>query len=211
MAYYYVVSAVNNYGESADSAIVSVAIPNSNDLQDVCVAMGDSITTGWGSANYADTYVPRLSAIFGKTVYNKGANTTDGPQSSYGAALIDGILAQYNPKYITIFFGANDVGFYSVDWTIGNLRYVIQRAKSHGAKPVVATLTPVFGQWAWRKPYVVALNQRIRQLASEEGINCADLEATFGWDSAYIISDGMHPNSAGHLVIANTFYGALIR
>lgn len=209
MVYYYVVTAVNEYGESADSATVSAVIPN--DLQDVCVAMGESFTTGYGVANYADTYVPKLSAIWGKTVINKGANTTDGPQSSYGAAVIDDILAQYNPKYITIFFGCNDVGFYSADWTIGNLRYMIRSAKAHGTKPVVATLTPVFGQWAWRKPYVIALNQKIRLLASEEGINCADLEAAFGWNSAYIISDGMHPNSAGHTVIANTFYGALTR
>jgi lysophospholipase L1-like esterase len=205
--YYYVVTAANQYGESADSATVSAVI--TNDLQDVCVALGDSFTTGYGIA-YAETYVPRLSAIWGKTVYNKGISTADGPPSSYGAAVIDGILAQYNPKYITIFFGCNDVS-YSIDWTIGNFRYMIRSAKVHGTKPVIATLTPFFGQYASRKPYVIALNQRIRQLASEEGINCADLEAAFGWDPAYIQSDGAHPNSAGHAVIANTFYGALTR
>jgi lysophospholipase L1-like esterase len=205
--YYYVITAVNGYGESTDSASVSVTIPDYR--KDVCVALGDSITVGTFIDNYADTYVARLSAAWGKTVYNKGKA---GTYSSYGANVIDSILAQYNPKYITIFYGNNDDGFYDVNWIIGNLRYMIRSAKANGTKPVIATLTPVFGQWAWRKPSEIILNGRIRQLASEEGISCADLEAAFAWNPDYIIlPDGMHPNSAGHQIIANTFYSALTR
>lgn len=204
--YYYVITAVNGYGESADSDRVSVAIPDY--LNDVCVALGDSITVGAFIDNYADTYVPRLSAAWGKTIYNKGVL---GTLSSYGANVIDSILAQYNPKYITIFYGTNDNGYFNTDLIIGNLRYMIRSAKANGTKPVIATLTPVFGQWAWRKPSLINLNQRIRQLASEEGINCADLEAAFGWNADYILSDGLHPNSTGHRIIANTFYNALTR
>ena len=151
---------------------------------------------------------PDFPLAWGKTIYNKGV---PGALSSYGANIIDSVLAQYNPKYITIFYGTNDDGFYDVNWTIGNLRYIIRSAKANGTKPVIATLTPVFGEWAWRKSSVIILNQRIRQLASEEGINCADLEAAFGWNAAYIGSDGLHPNSAGHRIIANTFYSALTR
>jgi lysophospholipase L1-like esterase/fibronectin type 3 domain-containing protein len=203
--YNYVMTAVNGYGESLDSATVSVTIPDYR--QDVCVALGDSITVGTFIDNYADTYVARLSAAWGKTIYNKGVA---GTLSSYGANVIDSILAQYNPRYITIFYGNNDNGFFDIDWIIGNLRYMIRSAKANGTTPVIATLTPVFGQWAWRKPSAIILSERIRQLASEEGISCADLEAAFGWNPDYIIlSDGMHPNSAGHQIIANTFYSAL--
>ena len=42
--YYYVVTAVNGYGESEESAKVSVTIVNNR--QDIFVAMGDSITIG---------------------------------------------------------------------------------------------------------------------------------------------------------------------
>ena len=204
--YYYVITAANGYGESTDSASVSVTIPDSR--KDVCVALGDSITTGTGVDNYSDTYVPRLSAAWGKTIYNKGVA---GTLSSYGANVIDSILAQYNPKYITIFYGNNDDGFYDVNWIIGNLRYMIRSAKNNGTKPVIATLTPVFGYWDRRTSSEIILNQRIRQLASEEGISCADLEAAFGWNPDYILPDGMHPNITGHRIIASTFYSALTR
>ncbi len=96
--YYYVVTAVNAYGESPDSDKASVMIPNY--LRDVCVAMGDSITAGTTGVDYPNSYVTRLSGNWGKTVYNKGVI---GALSSYGAYTIDSILAQYNPKYITIF------------------------------------------------------------------------------------------------------------
>ena len=33
--------------------------------------------------------------------------------------------------------------------------YIIERAKENGTIPVIATLGPVFGQWAWRKPSVL--------------------------------------------------------
>ena len=203
--YYYVITAVNGYGESADSAIISVTIPDNRN--DVCVALGDSITTGYG-VNYAESYVPRLSTAWVKTIYNKGVA---GTYSSYGANVINSILVQYNPRYITIFYGNNDDGYREIDWIIGNLRTIIRSAKANGTTPVIATLTPVFGEWAWRKPGLIILNQRIRQLASEEGINCADLEAAFGWNAGYILPDGLHPNSTGHQIIANTFYNALIR
>ena len=202
--YYYVVTAVNAFGESEDSDKASVMIPNY--LRDVCVAMGDSITRGTTGVDYINSYVPRLSGNWGKAVYNKGVN---GALSSYGASTIDGILAEYNPKYITIFYGNNDDGFYDVDWIIGNLRYMIQRAKAYGTRPVIATLTPVFGDWAWRKPSLIILNQKIRQLASAEGITCADLEAALGWNANYIGPDGLHPNSEGHRLIASKFQWAL--
>ena len=202
--YYYVVTAVNAYGESEDSTKASVMIPNY--LRDVCVAMGDSITAGTVGVDYANSYVMRLSRNWGKAIYNEGVI---GALSSYGASTIDGVLAEYNPKYLTIFYGNNDDGFYDVNWIIGNLRYMIQRAKAYGTKPVIATLTPVFGDWAWRKPSEIILNQRIRQLASEQGITCADLEAAFGWNASYIGPDGLHPNSEGHRIIAGQFQWAL--
>ena len=48
-------------------------------------------------------------------------------------------------------------------------------------------------------------------MAADEGVACADIEAALNWNSAYIQADGIHPNSTGHQIIANTFYEALTR
>ena len=204
--YYYVVTTVNGYGESEDSAKASVTIVNRR--QDIFVAMGDSITIGVGLGSYNDCYVPILSRTWGKTAVNVGV---DGTLSSYGTSLIRPVLLEHNPRYLTIYYGTNDVGFYDNDQIVGNLRYIIDRAKENGTIPVVATVGPFFGKWAWKQPSLIELNKKIRQMAAEEGIACADIEAALNWNSSYINEDGMHPNSVGHQIIANTFYSALTR
>jgi acyl-CoA thioesterase-1 len=204
ITYYYVITAANGYGEGADSDRTFVTIPDNR--KDICVALGDSITFGYGATSYAKSYVPLLSALWSKTINNE---SIDGGKSAGGAAVIDQLLSKYNPRYITIYYGSNDVGFIDPDSTISNLQYMIERAKNNGTIPVVATLGPFFYQWAWRKPYAIDLNQRIRQLAASEGIACADIEVALNWNSAYMIDDGMHPNDEGHQIIAETFYKAL--
>jgi lysophospholipase L1-like esterase len=201
--YYYVITAANGYGESADSDKVSAAIPDNR--KDICVAMGDSITVGDGATSYNNSYVPLLSARWAKTILNQGVG---GAYSSYGAAMIDEFLFIDNPRYITIYFGTNDAGLMEPDRTIANLQYIIERARENGTIPVIATLGPCFDEWAWRKPFMIDLSQRIRQLAASEGIACADIEAALDWNKSYMASS-LHPNDAGHRIIAETFYRAL--
>ncbi|MFO7666002.1 MAG: GDSL-type esterase/lipase family protein [Desulfobacterales bacterium] len=203
MIYYYVITAVNGYGESVDSDIASVAILDSR--KDICVALGDSITFGDGATSYAKSYVPLLSARWVKTIINEGVG---GAYSSYGASMIDKFLLLYNPRYITIYFGTNDAGLADPEDTIANLQYIIERARENGTIPVIATLGPCFDEWAWRKPFMIDLSRRIRQLAESEGIACADIEVALGWNQNYMASS-LHPNDAGHQIIADTFYKAL--
>lgn len=201
--YYYIVTAANGFGESGDSERSSVAIPDNR--QNICVAMGDSITVGDGATSYANSYVPLLSTRWGKTILNEGVG---GAYSSYGAATIDEVLYQHNPRYITIYFGTNDAGLADPDDTIAHLQYIIERAKENGTIPVIATLGPSIGEWGWRKPYLIDLSRGIRQLAASEGIACADIEAALGWNESYM-ANSLHPNDEGHRIIADTFYRAL--
>jgi lysophospholipase L1-like esterase len=202
--YYYVVTAVNGYGESEDSAKTSVTIVNKR--QDIFVAMGDSITAGFALNTYDDCYVVKLSRMWGKTAVNEAV---DGTRSAYGTSIISPILSKYNPRYLTIYYGSNDVGYYDNAGIINNLRFIIIKAKENGTIPIVATLGPFFGQWAWRQPVAIELNKMIRQMAAEEGVACADLEAALNWNSTYIFPDGIHPTGGGHQIIANAFYWAV--
>jgi lysophospholipase L1-like esterase len=204
--YFYVVTAVNGYGESDDSAKASASVVSNR--QDIFVAMGDSITVGDSADTYDDTYVVRLSRTWGKTAVNEGVG---GTWSSYGVSIILRILRDHNPKYLTIHYGTNDVGFINNEEIVHNLWAICQTAKENGTIPVVATIGPFFGQWAWRKPATADLNERIRKMAAELGFRCADVATALNWNSAYMDADGLHPNSTGHRIIANTFYNALTR
>ena len=202
--YYYVITAANGYGESDDSDRVSAMIPNK--INDICVALGDSITRGDMATNYTNSYVSLLSTRLGKIIINEGVG---GAYSSYGAAMIDYFLSAHNPKYITIYFGTTDAGVMDPDDTMSNLQYIIERAKNNGTIPGVATLGPFFDTWAWKNTYAIHLNQKIRELAASQGVACADLQSAMDWNKNYISSDGLHPNDEGHRVISETFYKAL--
>jgi lysophospholipase L1-like esterase len=202
--YYYVVTAANGYGESTDSAKASATI--SSNLKDIFVAMGGSITKGYPLSNYDDCYVARLSRKWGKAAVNRGVN---GATSSDGKSIIEPILSEHNPRYLTLYYGSNDLGYYNNDLIVNNLRFIIIKAKENGTIPVVATLGPFLGQWAWRQPIATELNKKIRKMAAEMGVACADLEAALHGNSAYMDADGMHLNSAGHQIITDAFYKAL--
>jgi lysophospholipase L1-like esterase len=204
--YYYVVTAGNGYGESNDSERVFATIVDTR--QDVCVALGDSITYGLGATNRTtSSYVSVLSALWGKTVI---AEAEDGGLSLDGVAKVDNVLKKYNPRYLLIYYGTNDAGFYSPDSVIANLQYIIERAKAYGAIPVIATLGPCFYEWAWKAPYMLDLSARIRKLAADQGIAVADIDIALGWNRDYM-ADSLHPNDTGHRIIAETFLRALTR
>jgi lysophospholipase L1-like esterase len=175
---------------------------------EICVAMGDSITAGV-LVNKGEGYVPKLQNLLGMNVINEGV---PGAESWEGADKIEIVLSIYNPRYLTIYYGTNDIdGSDNVDFIIDNLREIVQKAKKNGTIPIIATLGPFVGNWAWRKPYAIELNIRIRQLAIEEKIKCTDLEIAMNWNpDLMVMPDGEHPNAAGHSVIANTFYQTII-
>jgi lysophospholipase L1-like esterase len=204
--YYYVVTATNGYGESNDSERVSATIIDMR--QDLGVALGDSITYGFGATNRTtSSYVAVLSALWGKTVI---AEADDGGLSLDGVSKVNAMLQKHNPRYLLIYYGTNDAGFYGPDAVIANLQYIIERAKAYGAIPVIATLGPCFYEWAWKAPYMLDLSVRIRKLAADEGIAVADIDIALGWNRDYM-ADSLHPNDTGHRIIAETFFRALTR
>lgn len=171
--------------------------------QILCVAMGDSITAAYGLSDPGQGYVARLAALLNRPIVNEGIG---GARSDNGSGRVGSVLSRYKPGVLIILYGANDVyHYYSADATIGNLRAMIRAAKANNTIPVIATLTPVGGSYSGMAGRVRDRSEKIRTLAAEEHAALVDLYAAFDNNSG-LLSDGLHPNSAGHELMALTFY-----
>jgi lysophospholipase L1-like esterase len=172
--------------------------------QNICVALGDSITAGKGAST---SYPAILSGLTGKTVINEG---TSGAISEDGAAQVGGELSSHDPGYLLILLGANDIiRSVNIEDTIVNLRNIIAAAKNNKTVPIIATVTPMYFGYDVFAGAVNSLNTRIKQLADEQGCDLVDLAGAFGTNSGLMQSDGLHPNDEGLNVIARSFAGAL--
>ena len=175
--------------------------PNNPNLY---VAFGDSITAGSGLASPSDCYSVKLAGMLNNTVINKGF---PGYSSGDGLDVIYPILDDYQPGYMLILFGVNDIIMsYGAEVAVVNLRIMIQACQDNKTIPVIATLTPVFGEHISFSSGVNRLNGMIHQLCSELDVALVDLNSAFDDNPIYIQSDGLHPNETGHALMAITFY-----
>jgi len=169
----------------------------------VVACLGDSIT---GDVNDGvPPYPSQLAAMRpNMTIINEGSG---GETSGGGASRINGVLSRDKPCYINILYGANDVIHgRSVGSVIDNLRYIVQSAKANQTVPILATCLPMAWSHGAFNSGVVNLNNSIRALADEEGVALVDLYGEFsGREAELLLSDGLHPNAAGTVVIAVAF------
>lgn len=174
---------------------------------DLYVAMGDSITEG----NKDPVIVPypeRLAAMLGKPVVNMGDG---GAWSGDGVAQVDYVLSQFQPGFLLILYGANDIhADHDPNETVVNIAYMVEAARANKTIPVIATLTPfIAGKRGYLAQYVPPVSEAIRRYAEEENIALADLAEAFGDNPAYLKADGLHPSESGTQLIAETFYDVL--
>jgi len=178
--------------------------PNNPNL---LVALGDSITAGAGLSSPNYSYPAKLAGMLNKTVINAGY-----PGDATGTILdaCYSILDDYKPGYVLILAGINDLIMgYGEEGAAINIRIMVQACQDNKTIPVVATLTPVFGEHIIWKSGVDRLNELIRQLCADLGVALVDLNGAFDNNEAYMLSDGLHPNENGHSVMASTFYDAV--
>jgi len=189
----------------------------------IVVALGDSITFGifdtgveTCSESYRSTagFCPRLESLTGKTVINAGVC---GETSSEGLGRISNALNRWRPGVVLIDYSPNDI-FAGADAVIGNLREMIAIARENKTVPILGTLVPAVGEHAGWEPFIEALNPKILALCNEEGVPCADHYRAFVNNSAYIempyallSADGLHPNSEGYELMAETWREQLMR
>jgi len=163
------------------------------------VAIGDC-TTEVG-------YPAVLAGMLGKPVVNLGKGASG---AGYWAERTPGVLSERKPGYLLMVIGLDDVVHYrDVDTSIEAVRSAVRAAKANKTVPVLGTLLPLLGEHAAFYDAGRAFSARIRQLAGDEGVTLADLEAAFGDDPSLLQANGEHPNAAGNVVMAETFMGVL--
>ena len=168
------------------------------------VCIGDSITQGY--ACDGAPYPSCLASITGRRVLNYGVGgaRSDAAPSAARRAVAAGAGA------VCILYGSNDA-ICGGD-PIGakeNLRAAIQICKNAGARVVIGTPPPMIGSHGVFNGGAKAVAEAIKALAGEEHVACVNLWSSFGSGEAYLVSDGLHPNAAGAMLIAQKFKSKL--
>jgi lysophospholipase L1-like esterase len=179
-----------------NSIKISAAYPNAK-----YSLIGDSITQG----RFASTYPEGWGSIF-RTTYPDDTILCGAPGAVIADWTADNIaaVAKMKPKYAIVMLGTNDSATRTLTQMQTDYAALVASIESHGVQLVTVGIPPngrlVTGQFnSWL------------QATYPRYIDCYDplLGTGIDMDIAYDSGDGIHPNSAGHLVIANTIKAAI--
>ena len=136
-----------------------------------------------------------------------------------GVQRIASVLASDRPQVLLLLEGINDIAEeIPVPQVAAALQTIVNRSLQSGAPVFLATM---FQTYEVTRPdgtfhtngaeFVPALNQRIRQIATQQNVYLVDLEAAFGTNQSLVGGDGLHPTEAGYALMATTFRTAIER
>lgn len=190
------------------------------------VAVGDSITFGFGASSNATIYHAVAAASFGASSINKGHNGSgwiyDGGAGGAGslpslAAEVDAVLTVGSPQTLILFAGTNDFAFTANDAptvfaAMMNYRAARVAAGYSASSIIVPTMLPRDGLETIRTTY----NGLIVSSAASYGYAVArfDLDPHIGVAGANDSNptyyyDTIHPNDAGHAIMATIIEGLM--
>ena len=188
----------------------------------VIIAFGDSITQGYpdigepGDGRRIGGYEPKLEKFLkGPSQTPKvlnygigGENTTSGLKRIRSIIKSNNVDAK-NAKLFLLMEGTNDRFSFSRSTTYTNLRAMIDRIRGNKVTPIIATLTPdtrpgfdVF------KAINTTYNVEIKKIAAQKNVKLAEQYSPLikKWEKLSV--DLLHPNDAGHRIIAKTWFNA---
>ena len=161
------------------------------------IAFGDSITAGVGTTG-SSNYVSLLSSRTGISIVNAGRS---GDTTADALARIDGSVLSRDPQIVIVLLGGNDIlQSVPVQQRISNITSIVQRIRADGAAVILVGL----GSGAL-DPFNGALPGIASQTSSTLVPNI--LDGIFGVSS--LMADAVHPNNAGHAIIADRIEPAL--
>jgi lysophospholipase L1-like esterase len=188
------------------AALLLVINAGASQAADTAVCFGDSITAGYknGAASAYPTYLQPMLDANTFVVVNAGKG---GEDTYSGVSRFASVLATYQPRYVIIMEGANDVvERISSSATSFNLANMAQQAVDAGATPIMSTITPNADDSFTPENY----NPEIIKAAADNGHTLVDTYSRVAADWPSLNFDGMHPNSDGAYIIAEGFAQQLV-
>ena len=161
------------------------------------VAFGDSITAGIGTSGNND-YVSVLSNRTGVSIINAGR---PGDTTATALARIDSAVLARDADIVIVFLGGNDLlQGVPVPQRIANITAIVQQIRGDGAAVILVGV----GSGA-----LDAFEGALPGIASQTSSTLvpAVLDGIFGVPS--LMADLIHPNNAGHAIIADRIEPAL--
>ncbi len=177
----------------------------------LAVIMGDSITDGWFDAD----------PVFftGNRIVGRGIS---GQVTAQMLVRFRRDVLDLAPQYVVILGGINDIarnlGYISLENTLGNIASMCELAVTHGILPVLNTLIPTEG-FPWRKgltgvpEQIHTFNQALRTYARDNGFLLIDLAFLMadenGVQKPSLTKDGVHPTLSGYKIMEEAVLQAL--
>lgn len=167
------------------------------------IFIGNSITDGWASK--------RPDFFTSHNFLGRGIGGQTSPQL---LLRFQKDVIELHPKAVVINIGTNDIaentGKYDLEYTISNIKSMVELAKANKIKVYLSSVLPV-DVYPWRKDIVNAvelvheLNVRIEQLAKDKHVQYIDYfkqmsKANGGMIDEYTY-DGVHPTDKGYEVM----------
>jgi lysophospholipase L1-like esterase len=181
------------------------------------VAFGDSITDSYGvSRGFVSHVSARLAGALPEretVTHNRGMS---GDNSTDAIYRLQRDVLDADPDLVTINFGVNDAfSWISPDKFESNLAAMVESVKENGCHRIVLVSSEVIPEPQAEKQ-VLPYWRKMRQVAEAAGIVYADANGHWqglldsGVDQWTLIIPGdMHPNEAGHEVIAEAVWEAI--
>lgn len=163
------------------------------------LVIGDSIS---GKTNYPGV-PPWPSLLAGMlpewTIINRA---TPGERMGGGAGKVGGLLAEYNPDILVVFYGSNDAIHQDTDNYEAQLASTIQAGKAAGAKVLACTPPYMYGGRSIYNGGIDVCVAGVRSASSTNGAGVVNINGEFGMNSEDRFPDGLHPDLDGQRIIA---------
>jgi acyl-CoA hydrolase len=163
----------------------------------VVLALGDSLTAGNGVAS-VEAWPALLAAKTGWKVVNGGVS---GDTSAGGLDRLPTLLEQNAPGLVLVTLGGNDMLRHLPEAeTVTNLQRIIVQSRSSGARVVLlATPKPSLAGAIFNK---LSAPEFYRQIANDQQVPLIEDAFPEVLSESGLKGDPLHPNAAGHAVLA---------